>query len=153
MTGALKGALVTANLTSDNALLKMTTDAEYNLAHRYPDGKVTVDVTQLDLHELGLMPQPMKRPLAFNLSAEARQNRVFTHLTSGDMKLNLSARSGVNPLISQSTHFMDVLMKQIDEKALNHVRKDCYIMDVSSKPGGVDFLRRKRESVSLFSGY
>ena len=116
LTGALKGALVTANLTSDNALLKMTTDAEYNLAHRYPDGKVTVDVTQLDLHELGLMPQPMKRPLAFNLSAEARQNRVFTHLTSGDMKLNLSARSGVNSLISQSTHFMDVLMKQIDEK-------------------------------------
>ena len=36
------------------------------------------------------------------------------------MKLNLSARSGVNPLIRQSTHFVDVLMKQIDEKALNH---------------------------------
>ena len=47
------------------------------------------------------------------------------HLTSGDMKLNLSARSGVNPLISQSTHFMDVLMKQIDEKALNHA-EDVY---------------------------
>ncbi len=120
LTGALKGALVTANLTSDNELLKMTTDAEYNLAHSYPDGKVTVDVTQLDLHELGLMPEPMKRPLAFNLSAEARQNRVFTHFISGDMKLNLSARSGVNPLISQSTRFVDVLMKQIDEKELNH---------------------------------
>ena len=39
LTGALKGALVTANLTSDNALLKMTTDAEYNLAHRYPEWK------------------------------------------------------------------------------------------------------------------
>ena len=120
LTGALKGALVTANLTSDNELLKMTTDAEYNLAHSYPDGKVTVDVTQLDLHELGLMPEPMKRPLAFNLSAEARQNRVFTHFISGDMKLNLSARSGVNPLISQSIRFVDVLMKQIDEKELNH---------------------------------
>ncbi len=120
LTGALKGALVTANLTSDNELLKMTTDAEYNLAHSYPDGKVTVDVTQLDLHELGLMPEPMKRPLTFNLSAEARQNRVFTHFISGDMKLNLSARSGVNPLISQSTRFVDVLMKQIDEKELNH---------------------------------
>ena len=33
------------------------------------------------------------------------------------MKLDLSARSGVNPLIRQSTHFVDVLMKQIDEKA------------------------------------
>ena len=120
LAGDLKGALVTANLTSDNELLKMTTDAEYNLAHSYPDGKVTVDVTQLDLHELGLMPEPMKRPLTFNLSAEARQNRVFTHFISGDMKLNLSARSGVNPLISQSTRFVDVLMKQIDEKELNH---------------------------------
>ena len=121
LTGALKGALVTARLTSDNALLKMTTEAEYNLAHSYPDGKVTMDVTQLDLHELGLMPQPMKHPLAFNFSAEARQNRVFTHLVSGDMKLNLSARSGVEPLIRQSTHFVDVLMRQIDEKALDHV--------------------------------
>ncbi|GFH86349.1 hypothetical protein IMSAGC001_01757 [Bacteroides acidifaciens] len=120
LTGDLKGALVTANLTSDNELLKMTTDAEYNLAHSYPDGKVTVDVIRLDLHELGLMPEPMKRPLAFNLSAEARQNRVFTHFISGDMKLNLSARSGVNPLISQSIRFVDVLMKQIDEKELNH---------------------------------
>ena len=120
LTGDLKGALVTANLTSDNELLKMTTDAEYNLAHSYPDGKVTVDVIRLDLHELGLMPEPMKRPLAFNLSAEARQNRVVTHFISGDMKLNLSARSGVNPLISQSIRFVDVLMKQIDEKELNH---------------------------------
>lgn len=120
LTGELKGALVTAHLTSDNALLKMTTDAEYNLAHSYPDGKITIDVTQLDLHELGIMPEPMKRPLTFNFSAEARQNRVFTHLISGDMKLDLSARSGVNPLIRQSTHFVDVLMKQIDEKALNH---------------------------------
>ena len=115
MTGNLKGALATAQLTSDNELLKMTANAEYNLAHSYPDGKVTVDVTQLDLHELGLIPKPMKRPLAFNLSGEARQNRVFTHFTSGDMKLNLSARAGVYPLIRQSTRFVDVLMKQIDE--------------------------------------
>ena len=112
--------MATAQLTSDNELLKMTANAEYNLAHSYPDGKVTVDVTQLDLHELGLIPKPMKRPLAFNLSGEARQNRVFTHFTSGDMKLNLSARAGVYPLIRQSTRFVDVLMKQIDEKLLDH---------------------------------
>lgn len=120
LTGNLKGALATAQLTSDNELLKMTADAEYNLAHSYPDGKVTIDVTQLDLYELGLMPKPMKRPLAFNLSGEARQNRVFTHFTAGDMKLNLSARAGVYPLIRQSTHFVDVLMKQVDEKLLDH---------------------------------
>ena len=120
LTGDLKGALATVNLTSDNALLKMTTDAEYNLAHSYPDGRVTVGVTRLDLYELGMIPQPMKRPLAFDFTAEARRDLVAAHLTSGDMELDLSTRSGINPLISQSTRFVDVLMKQIDEKALNH---------------------------------
>lgn len=120
LTGDLKGALATVNLTSDNALLKMTTDAEYNLAHSYPDGRVTVGVTRLDLYELGMIPQPMKRPLAFDFTAEVRRDLVAAHLTSGDMELDLSTRSGVNPLISQSTRFVDVLMKQIDEKALNH---------------------------------
>ena len=120
LTGDLKGALATVNLTSDNALLKMTTDGEYNLAHSYPDGKVTVGVTRLDLYELGMIPQPMKRPLAFDVTAEARRDLVAAHLTSGDMELDLSTRSGVNPLISQSTRFVDVLMKQIDEKTLNH---------------------------------
>lgn len=121
LTGDIKGALATAHLTSENELLKMTADAEYNLAHKYPDGKATIDVTQLDLYELGLMPKPMKRPLTFNFTGEARQERVFTHLTSGDLKLDLSAQAGVYPLIQESTHFVKVLMKQIDEKELNHV--------------------------------
>lgn len=120
LTGELKGAVATAHLTSDNDLLKMTADAQYNLAHTYPDGKVTVDVTHLNLHELGFLPKPLKQPLTFNLIAEATQNRVYTHLTSGDLKLNLSARCGVMPLISQSTRFAEVLMRQIEEKALNH---------------------------------
>ncbi|MDD3039322.1 translocation/assembly module TamB domain-containing protein [Bacteroides sp.] len=120
LTGNIKGALATAHLTSDNVLLKMTADAEYHLAHSYPDGKVTMDVTQLDLHELGIAPKPLKRPFTFNFTAEARKDRVYTHLIAGDMKLNLSARAGVYPLIRQSTHFVNVLRKQIDEKSLNH---------------------------------
>lgn len=120
LQGALKGAVATARLTSDNALLKMTADAEYNLAHTYPDGKVTMDVTRLNLHELGLLEQPLKRPVAFNLAAEARRDNVSAHLTSGDLKLNIDGRAGVEPLIKQSTHFVDVLMKQLSEKTLNH---------------------------------
>lgn len=121
LDGAVKEAVATAQLVSDNPLLQMTADAEYNLAHNYPDGKVTMDVTRLDLHELGIAPHPMKRTLAFSLSAEARKDRVFTHFVSGDMKLNLSARAGVYPLMKESTRFVDMLMKQIQEKMLDHV--------------------------------
>lgn len=62
----------------------------------------------------------MKHPLAFNFSGGSPPESGVYPLVSGDMKLNLSARSGVEPLIRQSTHFVDVLMRQIDEKALDH---------------------------------
>lgn len=120
LTGALKGAIATAQLTSENDLLGMTASAEYNLVHAYPDGKLTMDVSHFDLYELGYASKPMKRPLALSLSAEARKDRVATTLTSGDMKLSLNARAGVYPLIKQSTQFVDVLMKQLHEKMLDH---------------------------------
>lgn len=120
VTGDVKNALATARLVSDNRLLKMNANAEYHLAKPYMDGKLDMDVTQLDLYELGIAPKPLKYPLAFNFTAEARRDRIFTHLTAGDMKLNLSARSSLDKLIKQSAHFADVLVKQIDKKELDH---------------------------------
>lgn len=116
----LANALAVARLTSDNAMLVMDASAEYNLARSYPDGKATVDVRRLDLHELGLVPEPLKRELAFSLSAEARRDRVSAHVSSGDLRLDFNARSGVNPLMRKATAFADVLLKQLEEKTLNH---------------------------------
>ncbi|WP_455592000.1 translocation/assembly module TamB domain-containing protein [Bacteroides sp.] len=118
--GNVKNGLATANVTSDNTLLKMTADAEYDLTKRYVDGKAEVDVQFLDLYRLGLVPHPLKRTLAFNLTGEVRRERIFTHFTAGDMKMNLSARSGLDPFIRQSVNFVDVLMKQVELKEINH---------------------------------
>ncbi|MCE8463716.1 translocation/assembly module TamB domain-containing protein [Bacteroides nordii] len=120
LSGAVKNAVATAQLTSDNALLKMKADAEYHLAHRYPDGKVELDVTSLDTEKLVGVSLGKEKVLAFQFTGEVRKERVFTHLTSGDLKLNLSARAGLEPLIRQSTHFADILMRQLDNKELNH---------------------------------
>ena len=120
LSGAVKNAVATAQLTSDNALLKMKADAEYHLAHRYPDGKVELDVTSLDTEKLVGISLGKEKVLAFQFTGEVRKERVFTHLTSGDLKLNLSARAGLEPLIRQSTHFADILMRQLDNKELNH---------------------------------
>ena len=120
LSGAVKNAVATAQLISDNALLKMKADAEYHLAHRYPDGKVELDVTSLDTEKLVGVSLGKEKVLAFQFTGEVRKERVFTHLTSGDLKLNLSARAGLEPLIRQSTHFADILMRQLDNKELNH---------------------------------
>ena len=120
LSGAVKNAVATAQLTSDNTLLKMKADAEYHLAHRYPDGKVELDVTSLDTEKLVGISLGKEKVLAFQFTGEVRKERVFTHLTSGDLKLSLSARAGLEPLIRQSTHFADILMRQLDNKELNH---------------------------------
>lgn len=120
LEGNIKGGLLTARLVSDNKLLRMTSDAEYYLSHNYPDGKVEINVSQLGLYELGIVPTPLKRPFAFTIDAEARKNLVHAEIEAGDMDLSLKSRTGMNPLIKQSTHFVDVLMKQIDGKSLDH---------------------------------
>lgn len=116
----LRNAVATAHVSSDNTLLKMVADGEYDLSKRYMDGKIAMNVTHLDLYRLGLAPKPLKRPLAFDLSAEARRERIFTHFTSGDLKMNLSARSSLDRFIKQTTEFGDVLLKQIELKEINH---------------------------------
>ncbi|MFV0589177.1 translocation/assembly module TamB domain-containing protein [Bacteroides reticulotermitis] len=120
LDGDLKGGLATARLSSDNELLKMHAEGEYHVTRSYPDGKVTLAVTSLDLYELGLAPKPLKHPFAFNLEAEVRKSLTHAQIEAGDMKLSLNSRMGLYPLMRQSTRFVDVLMKQIDEKALDH---------------------------------
>lgn len=122
LTGTVKNAVANAQLTSDNPLLKMTADAEYHLAHHYPDGKVGLNVTGLDTEKLfGVsLGKNSGKPLDLQFTGEVRKERVFTHLTAGDLKLNLSARAGLELLIRQSTHFADVLTKQLEAKELNH---------------------------------
>lgn len=122
LTGTVKNAVANAQLTSDNPLLKMTADAEYYLAHHYPDGKVGLNVTGIDTEKLfGVsLGKNSGKPLDLQLTGEVRKERVFTHLTAGDLKLNLSARAGLELLIRQSTHFADVLTKQLEAKELNH---------------------------------
>lgn len=122
LTGTVKNAVANVQLTSDNPLLKMTADAEYHFAHHYPDGKVGLNVTGIDTEKLfGVsLGKNSGKPLDLQLTGEVRKERVFTHLTAGDLKLNLSARAGLELLIRQSTHFADVLTKQLEAKELNH---------------------------------
>ncbi len=120
LDGALKSSVATARLVSDNALIRLTADGEYNLAHSYPDGKVKVNATHINLRELGLLPELQKHPLVFQLEAEARKEFITAKLTSGDLLLDFSAGAGVDPLIKQSEKFVALLLGQVKNKLLDH---------------------------------
>lgn len=120
LKAGLHSSLATVSLTSDNTLLKMQGDAQMRLDRPYIDGKVNVDVMQLDLHKLGFAPRPIKWPFAFNLKVEARLDSINVRLDAGDMNLRFRARSTLQKLLGQSDEFARLLAKQIEEGHLDH---------------------------------
>ena len=120
LRAGLKSSVATVRLASDNALLKMQGDADMHLDRRYLDGTLNVNVEEVDLHKLGLTPQPMKHPFAFNLGAEARHDSIKLNLDAGDLNMRFRARSTLKKLLAQSDEFVALLMKQLKESRLDH---------------------------------
>ncbi|WP_321333267.1 translocation/assembly module TamB domain-containing protein [uncultured Bacteroides sp.] len=120
LAGEMKNSLIKAHLTSDNLLLKMVADGEYLLKRTYTEGKLNINVEQIDWYKLGYYPTPMKKPFAFKLAAQARKDSVNISLQAGDLSCRFKGRSTLEQLIKQSTSFSTVLMKQIQERRLDH---------------------------------
>ena len=62
LDAGLKSSVASVHLTSDNALLKMQTEADMRLDRKYMDGKLNVNVEELDLYKLGVAPSPLEHP-------------------------------------------------------------------------------------------
>lgn len=120
LRAALKSSVATVHLVSNNVLLKMRGDADMHLDRKYLDGTVNVDVEEVDLHKLGFAPRPMKYPFAFSLTAEARRDSIRLNLDAGDLALRFRAHSTLKKLLAQSDEFSGLLMRQIEEKRLDH---------------------------------
>lgn len=116
----LKSMLATFNLVSDNALLKMHSTGNLRLGRPYLDGKLALNVKQVNLYQLGMAPNPLKHPFAFDLETEAHRDSIRLTVNAGDLDLYFRTRSTIKKLLSQSDAFVHVLMQQISEKHLNH---------------------------------
>lgn len=120
LNGELKNAIASAHITSKNALLVMNGKAEYALDKPYTQAKALVDVSYLNLYELGLIPDTLKKPVALHLNANLGKDTVNVVLNSGDLKFRLRSRGPLETLLKESTGFVDVLNRQIEEKRLDH---------------------------------
>lgn len=120
LKGNLRQAEATASLNSQNPLLEMNGLARMRLDRNYLDGDLHINVSQLDLHKLGIAPKPLKHPFAFGIEGEARHDSVKLSLDAGDMNLRLKARSTLKELFERGDQFMGILTKQIDDRRLDH---------------------------------
>lgn len=98
----------------------MQTEADTRLDRKYMDGKLNVNVEELDLYKLGVAPKPLEHPFAFSLGAEARHDSIKLQMDAGDMNLQFRARSTLKELLEQSDEFVAILTKQIEDSRLDH---------------------------------
>lgn len=120
MHAGLKSSVATVRLASDNVLLKMQGNADMRLDRNYLDGALDLNVEEVNLHKLGLVPRPLKHPFAFTMGAEARHDSLKLRLDAGDLNLRFRAHSTLKKLMEQSDKFVSILTKQIDERRLDH---------------------------------
>lgn len=120
LKAGLKSSVAFVHLASDNPLLKMQTKANIHLDREYIDGKLRLDVDNLDLYKLGVAPKPLKRPFALTLGAEARCDSVKLNLDAGDLDVRLRVRTTLKELLEQGNEFASLLAKQLEERRLDH---------------------------------
>lgn len=116
----LKSSVAFVRLASNNDLLKMQGNADMRLDRKYLDGKLNLNVEEVNLHKLGIAPKPLKRPFAFTMDGEARRDSVKLNLDAGDLDLRLRVRSTLERLMAQGDRFVAILMAQIDDHRLDH---------------------------------
>lgn len=120
LRAALRSSVASVQLRSANDLLRMQLAANLRLDRTYMDGKLDLDVQDIDLHRLGLISHKPEHSLAFNLSAEARRDSIKLHMGAGDLDFDFKARSTLKELLTKSDNFMAVLMQQWEDRRLNH---------------------------------
>ncbi len=119
MDAKLSNYVASANISSDNVLLKMNGTASYNLGKSYPCASADVDVDHVGFYELGLTPKPATHDLSFCLKGEVDKHIISADLTSEDLSFKLETDMGVNELMSQIEKLGKRFDKQMKEKSLD----------------------------------
>lgn len=120
LDAGLKSSVASVRLASDNMLLKMQGSADLRLDRTYLDGALDLNVKEVNLYRLGVAPKPLKRPFAFTLTGEARHDSIKMRMDAGDLNLRFRARSTLKKLMEQSDQFTTILMKQLEDRKLDH---------------------------------
>lgn len=84
--------------------------------------------------------------LSVNVSCAARKNEDFAWIeANGYNKVDINN-------IGQNLSEYDIIINTVphlilDKEKLKHVRKDCLLIDLASKPGGIDFIEAEKQNL------
>lgn len=121
LDGGLANSIASAHLKSNNVLLAGEIEASYALNRSYTDATVRADIKEVNLYELGVVETPMPRPVSLDMEARLMKDSVRLLMHAGDLRLSFRGRGSLEGLMQESEGFSDLLLKQIENKHLDHV--------------------------------
>lgn len=121
LEGELRNLVASARLQSNNEMLSAELQASYGLNKSYTEADVKLDVQDVNLYKLGLTEEPMPRPVALDMQAKLMQDSVRVLMHAGDMRVSFRGKGSLESLLKESEGFSDLLVKQIENKHLDHV--------------------------------
>lgn len=133
----VEDGLAKAHLSTNNSLIGIDAKADYNLTAKEYIANLDVNISRLDLKELGLIEKPLGKEFTYQLTANLDKEQVKASLNSGDLSVSLQAKPNANVLISQSQKLMSMIEKQIMKRELdnNLIRESLPNVFVSMKSG------------------
>jgi len=119
LQGALQRQLVDVEFTSDNALVEAQGKGQLLLGSNLIEGKMDLDIAQIDLYKWGIVSQPLHKDMAFTLKVEAGRDSLIGRLEGGDMFVMFRSRMGVDGILQQGREFDKLLQEQFANRQLD----------------------------------
>lgn len=117
----IRSNILTANLRSDNPLLRMVSDLSLRTDRDYLDGTINMDVEELNLYHMGFFDDPLMDDVSFSLNASSSYDSVKIYAAGGDLSLEMETRSTIRNLMNQGEVFDKLLTAQYNDRRLDHV--------------------------------
>lgn len=114
---AMAGSL---QLSSDNPLLRMRGEASTRFDRPYINGNCEIDINNINLHQLGVLSEPVKGKIDFYLRAKAGRDSADIALEAGDLFLKFSSATSLDKFLARTGKFSALLEKQLKNKRLDN---------------------------------
>ncbi len=111
-------ALLQAQLSGDNDIVKFNADGQYQLNSAVPIGSLNFSVDKIDLLTLGLIQKELRNPVKIVGQAGLSDESIFAHIESGDLSFDFNTPNSVTTLMAQ----IDLLTLEVEKQMKDNYR-------------------------------
>lgn len=117
----IKDRLASVEVASENDYLNMDVLLKSPLRKEAITGELTMNVREVDLYRIRLLPKPLNMPTAFTLQAFVKKDNSSLQIHSGDLDFSFISNESLRTFIKKAKRSTAMFMKQLATKSINEL--------------------------------